>query len=76
MELITNWKIAVEKTKDHFYMSRTGSIFMLSKYDGCWYLVGNTLHSDSRILWPVGASTTFKNVHNYIKNKLGFFELK
>lgn len=64
------------KTKDHYYVSRTGSIFVLTKFGSSWYLAGDPLHRDSEILWPVGAATNFKAVSEYVKNILGFFELK
>ena len=63
-------------TKDHYYVSRTGSIFVLTKFGSSWYLAGDPMHKDSEILWPVGAATSFKAVHSYVKNKLGFIELK
>lgn len=64
------------KTLDHFFVSRTGSIFVLTKFGGSWYLAGDPLYKDSQILWPVGAGTNFKTVNGYVKNQLGFFELK
>lgn len=64
------------KTKDHFYLSRTGSIFVLTKLGDSWYLAGNPLVRESVMLWPVGAATSFKNISKYVKNTLGFFELK
>ena len=68
--------MAKNKTKDHYYVSRTGSIFVLTKFGNSWYLAGDPMNRDSQILWPVGAATNFKNVHGYVKNTLGFFELK
>ena len=64
------------KTKDHYYVSRTGAIFVLTKFGSSWYLAGNPMHEDSEILWPVGAAASFKTVSGYVKNVLGFFELK
>ena len=63
-------------TKDHFYVSRTGSIFMLTKFGDNWYLAGNPVIEDSKILWPVGVASNFRNIHRYVTNQLGFFELK
>jgi hypothetical protein len=64
------------KTKDHFFVSRTGSIFVLTKFGSSWYLAGDPMSKDSTILWPVGAAPNFTVVNHYIKNKLGFIELK
>lgn len=63
------------KTKEHFYVSRTGSIFMLTKFNENWYLAGDPLLKDSKILWPVGVASNFFKISNYIKNQLGFFKL-
>lgn len=64
------------KTKDHFYVSRTGSLFVLTKFGSSWYLAGDPMKKESELLWPVGAATNFKTVREYVKNKLGFMELK
>lgn len=64
------------KTRDHFYVSRTGAVFMLTKFGTNWYLAGDPLLEDSRILWPVGVASNFNKINGYVKNVLGFFELK
>jgi hypothetical protein len=64
------------KPKDHFYISRTGAIFVLTKFNENWYLAGSPLLAESQILWPVGIATHFREISNYIKNQLGFFELR
>lgn len=66
----------MRKTKEHFFVSRTGSVFVLTKMGDCWYLAGNPVARESKILWPVGAATSFKNINSYVKKTLGFFELK
>lgn len=66
----------MKTTKDHFFMSRTGAIFMLTKFGASWYLAGDPLVKDSKILWPVGATTNFQKISSYVKTQLGFFELR
>lgn len=63
-------------TKEHFYLSRTGSIFVLTKIGNSWYLAGNPVISESKMLWPVGASVNFKKISSYVKKQLGFYELR
>lgn len=64
------------KNKDHFYVSRTGVIFVLTKCGEKWYLTGNPLVEESKMLWPVGSALDFKKISNYVKNQLGLVELR
>lgn len=61
---------------DHFYVSRTGCIFVLTKLGDRWYLAGDPILTDSQMLWPVGVSANFKKISSYIKKHLGLIELR
>ncbi len=64
------------KNKDHFYVSRTGVIFVLTKCGDKWYLAGSPLIKESKMLWPVGIATSFSKIREYIKNSIGLLELR
>lgn len=61
---------------DHFYVSRTGEVFVLTKLGQRWYLAGNPTFIDSQMLWPVGVSTNYRKLDGYIKKYIGLVELK
>lgn len=61
---------------DHFYVSRTGSVFVLTKLGDRWYLAGDPIFTDSQMLWPVGVSANFKKISSYIRKHLGLIELR
>jgi hypothetical protein len=64
------------RMKDHFYVSSTGFIFILIKSGKRWYLVGDPIDEDSRMLWTVGSSLHFTKISKYVTRQLGLTKLR
>lgn len=63
------------KTKEHFFISRTGTIFILSKLGDKWYLTGPPERKDSKMLWPIASTTNYFKLKQYVKREMGLLEL-
>lgn len=62
-------------TKEHFFISRTGTVFVLTKLGEKWYLSGPPERRESRMLWPIASGIDFIKLKQYVKHEIGLLEL-